>query len=58
MSQDQREGDGYDLFAVYILLVLFNLFFDHEDGGNIFLRNVGERLPSYTPLHSRRQHSL
>jgi hypothetical protein len=43
-------------FACCLLLFgcLFSLYFDYEDGGSTFFRNVGERLPSYTPFHSRK----
>jgi hypothetical protein len=31
------------------------LFFDPEDGGNIFLRNVGRLATDYTALYARRE---
>jgi hypothetical protein len=34
--------------------LLLSLFFDHEDIGNIFFRNVGLLSPDYTALYPRR----
>jgi hypothetical protein len=34
-------------------LFLLGLFFDPEDGGDIFLRNVGEISTDYTALYPR-----
>jgi hypothetical protein len=36
------------------LLVLAEIFFDPEDGGDMFLRNVGCISTDYTALHPRR----
>jgi hypothetical protein len=36
---------------------LLGLFFDPQDGGYIFLRNVGELSTDYTALYPRRQNS-
>jgi hypothetical protein len=36
---------------------LLGLFFDHEDGGNMFLRNVGSLSMDYTTLYSTRHNS-
>jgi hypothetical protein len=32
-------------------------FFDHEDGGDMFLRNLGSLATDYTALYHRRQYS-
>jgi hypothetical protein len=40
---------GYD--------VVLGLFFDPEDGGDMFLRNVGCLSTDYTALHHRRHNS-
>jgi hypothetical protein len=36
---------------------LLGLFFDPEDGGYIFLRNIGCHLADYTALYPRRWYS-
>jgi hypothetical protein len=36
---------------------LLGLLLDHDDEGNMFLRNVGEFLPDYTASHPGRQYS-
>jgi hypothetical protein len=35
---------------------LLGLLFDPDDGGNMFLLNVGEPLPDYTTLYPRSHH--
>jgi hypothetical protein len=35
----------------YLVVSLFGLFFDPEDGGNIFLQNVRKLLPDYIESH-------
>jgi hypothetical protein len=42
------------LLAPWFLLVAC-LHFDSENGGDMFLRNIGECLPDYTGSHPRRQ---
>jgi hypothetical protein len=37
--------------------VMLGLFFHHEDGGDIFLKNVGLLPKNYTVLHPRRENS-
>jgi hypothetical protein len=46
-------GGTYRLPLAY-LLVLAEIFFDPEDGGVIFLRNVGCISTDYTASHLRR----
>jgi hypothetical protein len=45
--------------ACYLLQAgfLLDLFFDHEDGGDMFLRNVGWLSMDYTALYPRRYNS-
>jgi hypothetical protein len=46
----------YSLVEVSALLA--TRFFDPEDRGRMFLRNVAELAMDYTALYPRRQHSL
>jgi hypothetical protein len=45
-----------DVSACRLLLTVFLLgfFSSPKDGGNMFLRNVGELLSDYTPIYIRR----
>jgi hypothetical protein len=38
-------------------VVLLGLFFDHEDGGNVFLRNISRLSVDYIALCLRKQNS-
>jgi hypothetical protein len=42
------------LFKSSCWLLVFFSFFDPEDGGSMFLLNVGELTPHYMALHPRR----
>jgi hypothetical protein len=44
--------------STYLLYWFFILFFNAEDGGNMFFRNVGKRLPDYMASHRRSCNSL
>jgi hypothetical protein len=39
----------FELLAVYVL----GLFFNPEDAGRTFLRNIGKTVPDYTALHPK-----
>jgi hypothetical protein len=38
--------------TVRCLLLLVSCFFEPEDGGSVFLQNLGEPVPDYMPLHT------
>jgi hypothetical protein len=44
--------------STYLLYCFFSLFFNAEDGGNMFLWNIGKRLPDYMASQRRRCNSL
>jgi hypothetical protein len=38
------------MYRLIIAAFLIDLYFDHEDGGDIFLQNIGE-VPKYLPIY-------
>jgi hypothetical protein len=46
---------AYQLLSFWFLA---RLIFDREDGGNMFLRNVGRLSTDYAALYPRREYSL
>jgi hypothetical protein len=47
-----------DMFTTWFrAAILLGLFFDREDGGDIFLRNFGRLSTDYTALYPKRQNS-
>jgi hypothetical protein len=44
----------YALFCMLFVHLLLGLLFDLEDGGEMFLRNIGWLSADYTELHPRR----
>jgi hypothetical protein len=43
---------------VLLATYLPGFLFSPEDGGSMFLQNIGKLLPDYMALHPRRQYSL
>jgi hypothetical protein len=52
----KREASKQSLMLVHAGFLL-GLFFDHEDGGAMFVRNVGLFSTDYTALYPRRENS-
>jgi hypothetical protein len=53
-----REEYSLDYFAIcFHAGFLLGLFFDPEEGGDMFLRNVGGFSTEYTALYHRREYS-
>jgi hypothetical protein len=48
------DATPYSLLPLSYLLVLAEIFFDPEDGGDMFLRNVGCISTDYTASHLRK----
>jgi hypothetical protein len=44
-------------FEVFTAVVLKTIFYDPEDGGDTFLRNVGYHSTHYTASYPRRRYS-
>jgi hypothetical protein len=58
-SKNELRKNSRPLFATCVHAgFLLDLFFDLEDGGDMFLRNVGLLSRDYTALYPRRQYSL
>jgi hypothetical protein len=59
LSLNRRFGGTYRLLLATCLLSCscWNYFFDPEDGGDMFLRNVGCNSTDYTASHPRRWYS-
>jgi hypothetical protein len=53
-NSDVKASSNAVLLATYLPGLLFN----PEDGGCMFLQNIGELLPDYMALHPRQQYSL
>jgi hypothetical protein len=54
---DLRFSQRWCLPPAYLLVLVENLVFDPEDGGDTFLRNVGCISTDYTASHPRRWYS-
>jgi hypothetical protein len=50
----QKNTSPAILSACFHVDVLFGLFFDYEDGGDMFLRNIGWHSTDYTALYPER----
>jgi hypothetical protein len=56
-SQPTFRGNMFCLLPAFTLVFLLGLFFVREDGGDMFLRNVGWLSTDYMPLYPMRQNT-
>jgi hypothetical protein len=54
VRNQHEEGSSQKLHAI----IFFGLLFSPEDGGDMFLQNVGLLFPDYRALYPTRQNSL
>jgi hypothetical protein len=57
ICSSETSTDFHRLAICFYAGILLRLFFDPEDGGDIFLRNIGWLSADYTTLYPRRQYS-
>jgi hypothetical protein len=55
-TPEEHTGSSFTVRRICQISSMLDLLFDTEDGGNIYLQNVGKLVPEYVAAHNRRQY--